>query len=523
MKRTSASHPLLIDEIACGAGLIGMTFCPGKQGDSVFGAPWARDLDVDLAVIAAWRPAAVVTLMEDHEFDLLGVGGLGVAIEAAGVEWHHLPIRDLGAPDERFERCWLYAGHVLRTHLRAGRRVLVHCRGGRGRTGLLAGQLLAEFGVEPSEAVRRVRAAREGAIETPAQLSYVVSRRQLDHDPAHLDRLLGCVLGGAVGDAFGYAIEFDRLEEIKARHGPKGLAAPIYQGGQLVVSDDTQMTAFTIEGLVRAGRTGEFSLATVTEEVRRAYLDWLKTQRGALPRPRHGLARFESLWRRRAPGNTCLSALKAGGHGAPTSPINNSKGCGGVMRTAPIGLLPQLSSTEAFGFGVNAAALTHGHPSGYLPAGAMSAITRQVLAGRSLAGAVASADRDLSAWEGAEETRAILELAVALADRTDLTSEQAIKRLGEGWVGEEALAIGVYAAAVARDFADAVRTAANHDGDSDSTASIAGQIWGAMHGLEGVPHDWVRRLDVLGALCEVVAGLLELTTIELKPKGVVRA
>ncbi|TXL64106.1 cyclin-dependent kinase inhibitor 3 family protein [Zeimonas arvi] len=176
--RTSETHPLRIDEIAAGSagGVIGITFCPGKQGDSYSGAPWARDLEADLDAIARWQPGAMLTLIEDHEFDMLGVPRLGERARARGIAWHHLPIVDVQPPDERFESLWVERSPGLVRLLRDGGRVLVHCRGGLGRAGTVAALLLVGIGLPGGEAVRRVRAARPGAIETAAQLRYVMDR-----------------------------------------------------------------------------------------------------------------------------------------------------------------------------------------------------------------------------------------------------------------------------------------------------------------------------------------------------------
>lgn len=173
--RTSQSHPLRIDELRAGeaGGVIGITFCPGKCGASNSGYRWERDLATDLDAIAAWRPGAMVTLIEDHEFEMLGVRGLGAQVRARGIDWHHLPIVDVQPPDERFEARWLTSGPALTSLLRDGRKVLVHCRGGLGRAGTVAALLLVGLGVDRAEAVRRVRAARHGAIETSGQLRYV--------------------------------------------------------------------------------------------------------------------------------------------------------------------------------------------------------------------------------------------------------------------------------------------------------------------------------------------------------------
>jgi protein-tyrosine phosphatase len=173
--RTSLSHPLRIDSVSIpgGEGLIGMTICPGKKGDSVYGPPWDRDLRLDLAAVKSWGADVVVTLMESRELAALGVPELGAEVEKAGMRWLHLPIRDLEAPGERFLRLWELSGPGLHNILLHGGRVLLHCRGGLGRTGTIAAQLLVEAGSRPEDAVREVRQARPGAIETVAQEHYL--------------------------------------------------------------------------------------------------------------------------------------------------------------------------------------------------------------------------------------------------------------------------------------------------------------------------------------------------------------
>jgi protein-tyrosine phosphatase len=175
--RTSLSHPLRIDELSVDGvtGLIGITFCPGKHGESHGGFRWERDLDQDLKVIADWRADAVVTLIEVHDFDMLGVPKLGEQVRACGMEWHHLPILDVEPPDVRFEDAWVNSGPKLHGILRRNGRVLVHCRGGLGRAGTVAARLLVEFDVPPKEAVARVRRARPGAIQTGEQMQYVLN------------------------------------------------------------------------------------------------------------------------------------------------------------------------------------------------------------------------------------------------------------------------------------------------------------------------------------------------------------
>ena len=251
--KTSLTHPLEIDPMPCGAGLLGLTLCPGKQGPSNFGDPWERDLGLDMRAILDWGASTVVSLMEAHELPMLNVPGLGDAAEDAGLEWHHLPIPDVKVPDERFERLWTYSGHVLRGKLRSGEKIVLHCRGGLGRTGMIAAGLAIELGVPPDEALRGVREARAGTVETRAQEAYVLRQRPSGLDGRYADRVLGCLLGGAVGDALGYAVEFLSLERIRERFGPEGIRMPaLNAAGKAVVSDDTQMTIFTADGLIES-------------------------------------------------------------------------------------------------------------------------------------------------------------------------------------------------------------------------------------------------------------------------------
>lgn len=176
MIRTSASHPLRINEIQIGnrGGLLGITFCPGKQGYASAGFRWERSLEADLDVIARWQPVAMLTLIEDHEFAMLGVPHLGREVRQRGIVWHHMPITDVQPPDARFEAAWSADGAAVVDVVRSGGRVLVHCRGGLGRAGTVAARILIELGHAGADAVTMVRRARPGAIETREQLNYVL-------------------------------------------------------------------------------------------------------------------------------------------------------------------------------------------------------------------------------------------------------------------------------------------------------------------------------------------------------------
>ena len=176
--RTSLSHPLQIGAVPCAPwaqGTIGITFCPGKWGDSLYGRPWQRDLDVDLDAIQTWGASLAVSLIENHEFALLRVQGLGEAFGKRGMAWKHMPVVDLGVPDDAFHEAWVREGATAVDTLKAGGKVLVHCRGGLGRADIVGCMLLMELGATYPAALQMVRTARPGAVETTAQERYLAS------------------------------------------------------------------------------------------------------------------------------------------------------------------------------------------------------------------------------------------------------------------------------------------------------------------------------------------------------------
>jgi ADP-ribosylglycohydrolase len=194
----------------------------------------------------------------------------------------------------------------------------------------------------------------------------------------------------------------------------------------------------------------------------------------------------------------------AGGDGSPEKPLNDSKGCGGVMRIAPLGLLTHFEPAKVMELAARAAALTHGHPSGYLSAASMAAIVRLTLDVPDLAANAQTVKGIVSSWKESGEVIGKIDAALAAARASNGNHRHAIKSLGQGWVGEEALAIALYSALVGGSFAEVLSIASNHDGDSDSTASIAGQLCGASKGLADLPNQWVRQLDVLDILLRLI-------------------
>jgi len=318
-------------------------------------------------------------------------------------------------------------------------------------------------------------------------------------DPEREDRSSGCLLGGAVGDALGAPVEFVSLSEIRRRFGPNGIEqyAPAY-GRVGAITDDTQMTLFTAEGLIRAMlRFQDRGICNPVAVIQHAYLRWLATQGESNPDPTFGtnhdgwLYQQRQLHSRRGPGSTCLSALRQTDCGIAGRATNDSKGCGGVMRVAPVGLI----ANEPFKLGCDTAAITHGHPSGYLAAGFLAHTIAEVVRGAGLLAAIGSAQKQLERQAGHEECTAAVAAALDAAASSETTPES-VERLGEGWVAEEALAISLFCALKAEDFAHGVRLAVNHSGDSDSTGAITGNLLGAQWGKHAIPEEFLADLEL---------------------------
>ncbi len=344
-------------------------------------------------------------------------------------------------------------------------------------------------------------------------------RSQRQSRGAVLERFRGCLLGGAVGDALGASVEFMQRTEILRRFGPKGITryAPIY-GGLGKITDDTQMTLFTAEGLIRGWVQGCFKGMTNYPKVTaHAYLRWLQTQGDwsscnidfGIHEP-GWLFQQHELHNCRAPGTTCLSALRTmRSLGEPAR--NRSKGCGGVMRMAPVGLFTwrlreHESPRDTFQLGNVLAALTHGHPTGSLTGGVLAVLILALVDGASLTDALATSKAILRDESSYEETLRAIERAEELAV-SGLPHAEVITQLGEGWIAEEALAIAIYCALVAPNFQQGVILAVNHDGDSDSTGAIAGNLLGTMHGVKAIPAEWLKPLEMREVITELADDL----------------
>ena len=356
---------------------------------------------------------------------------------------------------------------------------------------------------------------------------------------ARRNAVRGCLFGGAVGDALGYPVEFMGEGSIFARYGSQGISEyeKDYVTEKALFSDDTQMTLFTANGLL-AGDT-EFAMKVVQRKPRyyvaRAYLDWLETQTSTMEemsrRQRNTkdggyswLLDVPELYSNRAPGNTCLSGLMAEKSGETYDDYikakrNHSKGCGGIMRVAPLALNYQMDMEELDLEAAQLAAITHGSSLGYMPAavlvhvinrivfppeGKKMSLKEIVLEARDTAAKIFAGDSQLPVLIG------IIDRAVRLSEEETGDDLDHIHQLGEGWVGEETLGIALYCALkYQNDFSAGVIAAVNHRGDSDSTGAVTGNILGALLGYEAIEDKWKKDLELSDVILEIADDMSE--------------
>ncbi len=358
---------------------------------------------------------------------------------------------------------------------------------------------------------------------------------------AHMDAIRGCLIGGAVGDALGYAVEFWDEELIFSQYGPNGITAYDTDpaSGKALISDDTQMSLFTANGLLTGLTRGRERgiMAAPRTYVAKAYQDWLKTQICSMQEVNRNkqnteedessrLLNVPELYFRRAPGKTCLTALSENEwyEDYIAAVRNDSKGCGGIMRVAPLGLCNLYSDIrELDREGAQLAAITHGHSLGYMPAAVLVHIINRIVyppEGRRMTlDQIVLEARDTIAeiFAGDENLPALVEIinrAMQLAKEPDTDDLDCIHQLGEGWVAEETLGIALYCALRHQDdFSAGVIAAVNHNGDSDSTGAVTGNILGAMIGYEAIEEKWKRDLELKDVILEMAEDLSQGTRI----------
>lgn len=478
--RTSQSHPLQIAQVSLGSGMgkVGLTFCPGKKQQGAFTGHWDRDLKLDLEAIAAWNAAAVVTLIEEHEFAMLSVTDLGQAVRDHHMTWHHLPIRDVSVPDEAFEDAWTQVGAGLRAILRDGFNVLVHCKGGLGRAGLTAARLLIELGMDPEVALTAVRKVRPGAIETPSQVRYVRQLRPMNEPApqatleAQQDRALGAILGLAVGDAVGTTYEFqprdcNPLLVEMVGGGPFRLKAGEW-------TDDTAMALALMASLLAHSALEEADLMG-------RFVDW------------HEAGTYSCTGRCFDIGITTRQALarfKSSGNPMAGSTDPRSAGNGSLMRLAPVAVRHWCDRDMLRDTTARQSRTTHG---------AAEAVDACVVFADVLADAIHGHPRSQVLRSRSATYAGKIETIIAGSWRGKHRDQ-----IGSSGYVAHSLEAALWCVGRTDSFCDAVLLAANLADDADTTAAITGQLAGALYGASAIPQEWRANL-AWSAKIEVMA------------------
>ena len=438
------------------------------------------------------------------------------------------PIVDCGAPKsvESVQRLLLRIEELKKMD----GYVYVHCWGGVGRTGTIIACYLSQNWKEVDmnqtlEVLRRnfsemPKSAYRKTPETKDQIDFINQfinankSYKKEKTKRVADSIRGSLMAGAAGDALGYEVEFMSRHAILSRFGEQGITKfALDNKGKALISDDTQMTLFTANGMLMGLTRGYMRGIGGRPEkyVDGAYLDWFYTQTG---RKKEILINdFHYTWlrdlpemaQRRAPGNTCLQACESMFRGEHVH--NNSKGCGGIMRVAPMALLDAsyasrdentYSLVELAEAGGEIAKCTHKHPLAFLPASLLTILLYKVVP---MAVEQVQEDVDrivnetldildliyIDKYEFEKQyLRELSEKAIRLA-HSDISNADAIRELGEGWVAEETWAIALYCAIRhINSVEDAIISSVNHNGDSDSTGSVCGNIMGAIYGYEHI-------------------------------------
>ncbi|WP_426041695.1 ADP-ribosylglycohydrolase family protein [Brevundimonas sp. TWP2-3-4b1] len=484
MARTSITHPLEIAGVAVGPGMgrIGITFCPGKKQTSAATGAWDRDLGLDVRAVEDWGAAAVVTLVEIHEMTDLGVAGLGQEVRRRHMDWFHAPIRDVSVPDAAFEAVWEKIGEGLRDRLRAGFDVVVHCKGGLGRAGMIAARLLVELGWAPLAAVVEVRRVRRGAIETSAQEGHVMACAAIpEHQPSTTPeaiqaRAVGALLGLAVGDAVGTTLEFKTRDSYPVLTdmiggGPFGL-----KPGQW--TDDTAMALALADSLIACSGLDE-------QDLLGRFADWW------------GNGTYSCTGTCFDIGGTTAQALRrweatGADHSGSTDP--QSAGNGSLMRLAPVAIRYFGDRDTLRDAAARQSKTTHAAPEAVDACVVYAEILADAIEGRKRSEVLAGR---AGAWAGS--------IGPIVGGSWRGKARPAIN--ASGYVAHALEAALWSVGRAGPDFERTVLLAANLGQDADTTAAIAGQLAGAFEGVAGIPSEWLAKLAWRERLARAAADL----------------
>jgi ADP-ribosyl-[dinitrogen reductase] hydrolase len=471
------TNELRIAELPAGTmgGMIGITFAPGKKQASGLTGPHDRSLAADLDAVAVWGAAAIVTLLQSDELNRYCIPAIGEEVRARFIEWHHLPIRDVDVPDAAFEAEWPRRSARLRALVAAGNHVLVHCRGGLGRAGMVAARILVEMGADPEAAIAAVRRARDPrAIETRAQEAWVHrGQRQSLATPDETgarDRALGALLGLAVGDAVGTTIEFSAKPDRAmladmVGGGPFGLKA-----GQW--TDDTAMALALGDSLVAAPDLDP-------EDLMRRFVSW------------HREGTYSCTGRCFDIGTTTAAALhrfERSGDAFAGSTALDTAGNGSIMRLAPVAVRHWRDRATMLRVARDQSRTTHAAPEAVDGCEVLTDLIAKAIRGSSLPDLVAfGAANRVHGFRPGQPRREVR---------------------GTGYV-VASLHAAFWAVSRTSTFRDAVLLAANLGQDADTTAAVAGQIAGALYGASGIPDEWLARLAWHGRIERLAGDLFD--------------
>lgn len=501
MLRTSISHPLRIDSMPVYAGKLGLTLCPGKIQDDAVTGQWHRDLGIDLAAIKEWGADMVISLVEQAEFEELRIPDFPNHIKETVPVWLHLPIIDRTAPPHEWTDKWRFLRLVVADVLQRGGNVMVHCKGGIGRAGTIAAMILIDSGItDPEEAIRIVRQTRsKTAIETAGQEAFVRAYRP--GPPLDRTSVRSCLSlwTGAAGDALGYPVEFYDVETIQRDFGPCGVR---FTDSRLPlrVSDDTQMSIFTVSGLSNSDGT----LQSATDYVKQAYLAWLEGQQAAQygERPNHSnpVLALPGMTACRAPGRTCINSLRKLRNDIVEE--NDRKGTGALMRTAAIAWqLHDADPTKRIALTKAITRLTHHHPWAVQTSMLMTELCVRLL------------NRDEEVTDAISAVMEVIDvdddlesLLLDTIDQAAFWSPNNIQHIlpgGEGWLAEECFASALAVIVATKDFPASwtLEVAANHSGDSDSVASVTGHIIGLIKPMDTALINALLNIEEFDTLC----------------------
>lgn len=470
LQRTSGSHPLQIAVVPVGPrlGRIGITFCPGKKQGAAQTGSWDRDVCIDVEVIRRWGAAVVVTLVEKHELISLKVPILGDEIRRQNMEWLHLPIPDVSVPGPKFERKWANQGPRLHLRLRDGFDVLVHCKGGLGRAGMIAARLLVEVGWNPRDAIQAVRTVRPGAIETSQQVEHVLHCTFVPEQTpgrsadAILDRAKGALVGLVVGDAVGTTLEFQSRDSYPLLTNMVG-GGP-FRLGAGEWTDDTAMAVALAESLIDCGCLDPADLM-------HRFVKWRDSGAYSCTGTCFDIGTTVSA----ALNRWLWSSEPLAGSSDPLSAGNGS-----LMRLAPVALRYWQDRKQLAEVAADQSRTTHGAAEAIAACVAFANMLADAIEGRLRGEVLRSRSGDCppgvasiitGSWRGKA--------------RDEVQSS--------GYVAHS-LEAALWSVGRTADFRSAVLTAANLGGDADTTAAITGQLAGALYGLSGIPAEWLAKL-----------------------------